>query len=151
MFDMFLLTPLSFEELLEQFAKNLKELYVDLLGKMNQSSSKNSVNSQNSREKDGEIPKKKETDENFKEKLRVLTDFCSITNAIKFLFSKIKIQKLKFTFTKLIILTDGVSLNLPNNENDNFFERSRYFGLSSFIILIGRVIFINFVIFLIYL
>lgn len=139
MFDMFLLTSLSFEELFEQFTKNLKDLYVELLMRMGQSSNKNSVNSQYNREKEGDIPKKKETDENFKEKIRILTDFCSITNAIRFLLAKIKIQKLKFTFTKLIILTDGISLNLPNIENDNFFERSRYFGLSSFIILIGNI------------
>lgn len=136
---MFLLTSLSFEELFEQFTKNLKDLYVELLMRMGQSSNKNSVNSQYNREKEGDIPKKKETDENFKEKIRILTDFCSITNAIRFLLAKIKIQKLKFTFTKLIILTDGISLNLPNIENDNFFERSRYFGLSSFIILIGNI------------
>ena len=87
------------------------------------------------KEKDNET--RETSDENFKEKIRNLTDFYSINNAIKSFFSKMKVQKPKFTFTKLIILTDGIGLSMNPNENEQFYENSKYFGLSTLIILIG--------------
>lgn len=137
MLDMFCLIPENIDELYDQFAKNLKDLYEELLLRSSQAFHEIVPHNYN-REKDGNIPKDKETEENFKKKIRVLTDYCSITSAIKNVLSQIKLQKLKFTFTKLIIFTDGISFNIHSNDSENFFERSRYFGLSSYIILIGN-------------
>ena len=141
LFDMFYLQHNNLEELYEKFISNVNELYEELL-KNNRPSKKERNNESRMvfiKDKENEMPK--ETEENFKEKIKNLTDYCSINNAIKAFLTKMQIQKLKFTFTKLIILSDGISLNMNSNENDTFFEKTKYFGLSTLIILIGNFFF----------
>ena len=139
LFDMYYLQPANLDELYEKFITNVKELYAELLKNPKvsnkESKDRNEMRLIYSKDKENEIPK--ETEENFKEKIKNLTDYCSINNAIKAYFSKMKNQKLKFTFTKLIVLTDGVSLTMNALENESLFEKAKYFGLSSLILLIG--------------
>ena len=133
---MYFLRQGHLEELQEKFTGYVKELYEELLrnhkfyAKDNRKEEKMVL-----KEKDNEA--RETSDENFKAKIQNLTDYCSINNAIKAFFAKMKVQKLKFTFTKLIILTDGIGLSFNPRENEQFYENAKYFGLSSLIILIG--------------
>ena len=138
LFDMFYLNEKNLEELNEKFLNDIKELYQELL----KSHQLNQIHGKEymvfSKEKDNEMTKEKQTEKTFKEAIKNLTNYCSINNAIKAYFSKLKIQKMKFTFTKLIILTDGISVTMNSIENENLFDKNKYFGLSSLIILIGE-------------
>lgn len=144
LFDMFYLNEKNLEELNEKFSNDIKDLYQESL----KSHQINQVHGKEymvfSKEKDNEISKEKQTEKTFREAIKNLTNYCSINNAIKSYFSKMKIQKMKFTFTKLIILTDGISVTMNSIENENLFEKNKYFGLSSLIILIGKLFFISF-------
>lgn len=132
---MYFLRPSNLDELYEKFTGCVKELYEELLAQK-------IFFKEKERKEDRLFLKEKDaegrggSEENFAEKIKNLTDFLNINSAIKAFFSKLKVQKLKFTFSKLILLTDGIGLSY--NEFDQFCEDSKYFGLSSLIILIGN-------------
>ena len=80
---------------------------------------------------------KKKADDNYEYAVKSLNQWTSIDAAVQKFFANLNIQKLDFSFHKLIILTDGVGLGSVSDAESLYLAEKKQFGLSTIVLLLG--------------